>query len=174
MLSLPRGTWSSPPLPSSTRPEEDHAAAEPPSGTRGHPWLLTSRVVPQPTSRCFSQYPSPSAVVTPQPDPSVSSPLATRLPRNPAGTTTASHAWPHVTETVAGRGEGGLNQLAEDPQVPRGASQASPQHRCPLEFPHFSISALGRTGKEAAPGSELLYRVTPGHRCGHDDPEGSP
>lgn len=139
------------------------------------PRLLTSRVVPQPTSGCSSRYVSPSAAVTPQPDPSVSSPSATWLPRRPAGTATESHAWPHLTETVAGGGRGGLSQLMGDPQARRGASQASPRLRHPLESPCFNIYIFrGDKGRRWPWRVEPLCAVTPGHRCGCDAPEGFP
>jgi len=140
----PRGKGG-PTTPQRCPPLEDPTATSPRQGTRGHPQLLTSRVVPQPPSGCSSRYPSPSAPVTPQPDPSLRSPLAARLPRRAAGTVTESHARPHVTETAAGRGDGGLSRLTPSTDVP-----SSPP-----------ILALGGTGKEVAPGAEPLRAVTP-------------
>lgn len=64
--------------------------------------------------------------------------------------------------------------MLRTPRFPGEQARQAPSTDFPPEFPHFSISALGRTGKEGAPGSELLCRVTPGHQCGHDVPEGSP
>ncbi|XP_027554661.1 la-related protein 1-like [Neopelma chrysocephalum] len=80
-------------------PREEAGAAELPIQQ------APARVVPQPRSGCSSRNPSLSALVTPHPEPRISSPAATRLPRTRSGTVTESHEGPHVT------GSAGVSEL---------------------------------------------------------------
>lgn len=57
---------------------------------------------------------------------------------------------------------------------PGERARPAPGTDVPSNSPILAFTALGKMGKEVAPGAELLCAVTPGHPRGHDAPGGSP
>lgn len=58
--------------------------------------------------------------------------------------------------------------------LPGEQARQAPGADFPSSSPVLAFTASGRTGKEVAPGAELLCAVTPRHRRGREAPEGSP